>query len=59
VFFLDDIKKPCYKVVLRKEAQSKREVANIENMFITTTTEIDGLSAPKELPPPPTTTKVI
>jgi len=45
--------------VLHKEVQSKREVANIENIFITTTMEIDGLNAPKELPPPPTMTKVI
>jgi hypothetical protein len=59
VFFSNDINKPSWKVVLQKEAHSKREVANIKNVLITTTMEIDGLSVPKGLPPPPTTTSLI
>jgi hypothetical protein len=31
VFFFDEIKKPSWKVVLWKEAQSRKKVANIEN----------------------------
>jgi hypothetical protein len=58
-FFSDDIKKPSQKVVLKKEACSRKEVANIENMFIAITMEIDGLSAPKGLSPPPITTSLI
>jgi hypothetical protein len=46
VFFLDDLRKPGWKVVLWKEARSRREVVNIEDVFITTTVEIAGLSAP-------------
>jgi len=59
VFFSDDIKKPGWKVVLRLEACSKKEVANIENVFITTTMEIDGLSVHEGLSPPPITTSLI
>jgi hypothetical protein len=45
--------------VLQKEAQFKNEVANIENVFITTTMEIDGLSALEGLHAPPTITSLI
>jgi hypothetical protein len=34
-------------------------VADIENVFITTTMEIDGLSVPRGLLAPPTTTSLI
>jgi hypothetical protein len=40
VFFSDDIQKPSWKVVLWKEAHSRREMANIENV----TTRILGFS---------------
>jgi len=59
VFFLDDIKKPSWKVVLWKEVLSCREVANIEDMFITTTIETCGLSAPITLLAPPSTMSLI
>ncbi len=59
VFFSNDIKKPGWKVVLRKEAHSRKKVANIKNVFITITMETNGLSALKGLPPPPTTTSLI
>jgi hypothetical protein len=55
----DDIKKPGWKVVLQKEIRSRREEVDIENVFITTTMEIDGLNAPEGLPTPPTTISLI
>jgi hypothetical protein len=54
-----DIKKPSWNVVLWKEVRSRKEVANIENVFITTTMEMDGLSALERFPPTPTTTSLI
>ncbi len=54
VFFSNDIKRPSWKVVLRKEACSRKEVANIKKLFITTTMETSGLSVLEGLPPPPT-----
>jgi hypothetical protein len=50
VFFSDDQKKPGWKVVLRKEARSKREVVNTADVFITTTSEASGLIVPTEVP---------
>ncbi len=35
VFFSDDLKKPGWKVVLRKEVHFRREVVNIEDVFLT------------------------
>jgi hypothetical protein len=58
-FFFDDIKKPSWKVVLRKEARSRRKVVNIEDMFITTTMETCGLSVPITLLTPPSTVSLI
>jgi hypothetical protein len=46
VLFLDDLKQTSWKVVLRKEARSRIEVANIEDVFMTTIVEAYGLSAP-------------
>jgi hypothetical protein len=59
VFFLKNFKKPGWKVVLRKEAHFKKEVANVEDVFITITIDPCGLNAPMGLPPPPTTTSLI
>jgi hypothetical protein len=42
VFFSNDLKKSGWKVVLWKEVQSRREVAELENVFITTIMELDG-----------------
>jgi hypothetical protein len=53
VFFSDLRNKPGLKVVLRKEARSKREVVDTLDVFITTTSEALGLSIPAEVPPPP------
>jgi len=53
--FPNDIKKPGWKVVLQKEASSRKEVVNIKNVFITTITKTNGLNIPKGLQPPPTT----
>ena len=55
LFFSNDLTKPSWKVVLRKEAKSKREEQDTTNVFITTTVEIQGMSAPERVPPPPST----
>jgi hypothetical protein len=52
VFFFDEIKKLGWKVVLWKEVRSRKKVADIENMFITTTMETCGLSVPITLSTP-------
>jgi hypothetical protein len=45
--------------MLRKEAQSRREVADIEDVFITTIVETCGLNAPITLIAPPSTMSLI
>ena len=55
VFFSNDLTKPGWKVVLRKEARSKREEQDTTNVFITTTVEVRGMSALERVPPPPST----
>jgi hypothetical protein len=52
VFFSDVADKPGWKVVLRKETRSKREVLDTSDVFITTTIESSGLMAPDEVPAP-------
>jgi hypothetical protein len=59
VFFSDDQKKPGWKVVLRKEACSKREVLNTADVFIPTTSEASGLTVPTEVPAHPTTQSLV
>jgi hypothetical protein len=59
VFFSDDQKKPGWKVVLRKEACSKREVVNTANVFITTTSEASSLTVPTEVLVHPTTQSLV
>jgi hypothetical protein len=50
VFFSNVPNKPSWKVVLRKEVCSKREVVDTMDVFITTTLEASGLSIPTEVP---------
>jgi hypothetical protein len=59
VFFLKDLKKLSWMVVLWKEAHFKREVGDVENVFITTTMELGGLNAPMGLPSPPSVPSLI
>jgi hypothetical protein len=59
VFFYDDQKKPGWKVVLRKEARSKRKVVDTADVFITTTSEASGLTVPTEVPMHPTTQSLV
>jgi hypothetical protein len=59
IFFFDDLKKLGWKVILREEAHSKKEVANLEDVFISTIVEQGGLSAPIGLSPPPSTPSLI
>jgi hypothetical protein len=59
VFFFDDLKKLGWKVVLQKEARSRKEVADLEDVFITTTMEPGGLSVPRGLSPPPSTPSLV
>jgi hypothetical protein len=51
VFYSDDIRKEGWKVVLRNDAGARREVVDTSNVFITTTVEASGLTAPSSLPP--------
>jgi hypothetical protein len=53
VFFSNDLRKPGWKVVLRKEARSRREEQDTSNVFITTSLEVQGMSPPDRVPPPP------
>ena len=53
VFFSDDVKKLGWKVVLRKEARSRREEQDTSDVFISTQLEVDGMSPPERVPPPP------
>jgi hypothetical protein len=53
VFYSDVPNKPGWKVVLRKEAQARREVLENADVFITTSVESSGLIAPNRIPPPP------
>jgi hypothetical protein len=55
VFYSEDPHKPSWKVVLRKEAWAKREVAENANAFITTSVEIPELTAPVQIPLQPST----
>jgi hypothetical protein len=59
VFFSDEVRKPGWKVVLRKEAQSRREAVDTSNVFVTTTVESAGLIAPKTVPNPPETASLV
>ena len=59
VFFSDEVRKPSWKVVLRKEAQSRREVVDTSDIFVTTTVESLGLIAPKTVPNPPKTASLV
>jgi hypothetical protein len=59
VFFSNDLNKPGWKVVLRKEARSKREEQDLANVFITTSSEVEGMSAPERVPPPPSATSLV
>ena len=52
VFFSNDVKKPGWKVVLRKEARSRREEQDTSDVFITTSVEVQGMSAPERVAPP-------
>jgi hypothetical protein len=53
------LKKLGWKVVLQKEACSRREVVDIEDVFIITTIKPSGLNVPVGLPPPPSTPSLI
>jgi hypothetical protein len=53
IFYLDVPNKPGWKVVLRKKACAKREIAVNADVFITTSIERTSLTAPKQIPLPP------
>jgi len=52
VFFFHVPKKPGWKIVLQKEARAKREVLDSVDVFISTTIETTGLTAPEVVPTP-------
>ena len=59
VFYSNVLRKPRWKVVLRKEARAKREVLENVDVFITTLVESQGLTAPEVIPPPPSMASLI
>ena len=59
VFSSNDMSKPGWKAVLRKEARSKREEQDTTNVFITTSSKVVGMSAPERLPPPPSSASLV
>jgi hypothetical protein len=54
VFFSDDSSKAGWKVVLQNKPRARWEVASTLDVFITTTVETSGLTAPTDVSPPPT-----
>ena len=59
VFYSDVPNKPGWKVVLRKKARTKREVAKNVDAFITMSIESAGLTTPAQIPPPPNTASLV
>jgi hypothetical protein len=59
VFFSDVPSKPGWKVVLEKQALAKREVVDTADVFITTTVETSGLTAPGSIPTTPGTPSLV
>ncbi len=59
VFLRKNLKKLSWKAVLWKEAHFKKEVGDVENVFITTTMESGGLSVLMGLPSPPSIPSLI
>ncbi len=59
VFFSNDLKKLGWKVVLWKEVCFRKKIVDIKYLFITTTIEVGGLSAPIGLPPLPSIASLI
>ena len=51
--------RPGWKVVLRKEARARREVVEVADAFICTSTESTGLRAPDRLPVPASTVNLV
>ena len=52
VFFSNVVDRPGWKVVLQKDARTRREVLDTTDAFITTNSEADGLTAPRIVPIP-------
>jgi hypothetical protein len=59
VFFSEEPGKPGWKVVLRKEAQARREVVDTSDAFISTSVQSNGLRAPEVIPTPPSTASLV
>ena len=52
IFFSNVEGRPGWKVVLQKKAQSRREVVDTSDVFITTTIEASGLIASEDVSTP-------
>jgi hypothetical protein len=59
VFYSDNIRKDRWKVVLRSEPRTRREVVDTADVFISTIVESSGLTAPTELPLLPATASLV
>jgi hypothetical protein len=59
VFWLDEVRKPGWKVVLAKEARSQRHEQSTQDVFMTTIEETDGIQLANHVSLPPTTTSLV
>ena len=59
VFYSADIRKDGWKVVLRSEARARREVVDTADIFIATSADSAGLTAPAQVPPLPQTPSLV
>jgi hypothetical protein len=59
VFYYDIPNKPGWKVISRKKARARREILKNIDVFITTSVESSGLTAPDQIPPPPSTASLV
>jgi hypothetical protein len=50
LFFFENLKKSGWKVALSMEADSRRKLEDVEDVFITPIVEPSGLTTPIELP---------
>lgn len=59
VFYSNDMKKDGWKVVLRSDVRASREVVDTSDVFITTTVEASGMTAPSSVPPLPESASLV
>lgn len=59
VFWLEEVDKPCWKVVLAKEARARSHEQNTTDVFITTNAQADGMHIADRVNPSPTNVSLV